>query len=70
MRRIIATLGVAVVVVLGSGMPAHAGGATGSCPDGYQLVHTFKGDPVDLNGDRYVCQKPIPSVISNPGGGG
>jgi hypothetical protein len=50
MRRIIALVGIAVVLVVGSGLPAQAGGAAGSCPAKYQLVHTFKNDPVSSNG--------------------
>ena len=70
MRRIIAAVGTAVVLVLGPGLPAHASGAIGTCPNSYQLTHTFKGDPVDMNGDRYICQENLPSPIPNPGGQG
>lgn len=70
MKRVIATLGAAVVLVLGSGMPAQAGGAIGTCPGPYQLTHTFKDDPVDANGDRYICEQPVPSAVPDPGGQG
>ena len=68
MKRIIATAATVVVLAIGFGVPAHA---TGGCPDGYQPVPALTPvDPVDKNGDKVVCQKPIPSAVPNPGGGG
>ena len=70
MKRIIASVCMVVVCVLASaGVPAHAAPVAG-CSRSYNLTHTFKNDPVDRNGDRYVCVKPIPSAVPNPGGGG
>ena len=71
MKRVIVSACIAVFFVLASaGVPAHAGQALNGCSDSYVLTHTFKDDPVDLNGDRYICVKPIPSTVPNPGGGG
>jgi hypothetical protein len=58
------------LLVLAPGVSAHAGGAVGRCPDSYQLTHTFKDDPVDLNGDRWIYERPLPSPDSNHGGQG
>jgi hypothetical protein len=70
MKRIIASACMVVVFVLASaGVPAHAA-PVGGCSTSYNLTHTFKDDPVDRNGDRYICVKPIPSAVPNPGGGG
>jgi hypothetical protein len=70
MRRIIATVGMSAVLVLVPGLAAQAGGPIGTCPGAYELTHTFKGDPVDMNGDRYICEQPVPSAIPDPGGQG
>jgi len=71
MKRIIASASMAVVFVLASsGVPAQAGQPVGRCSTSYELTHTFKNDPVDRNGDRFICVKPIPSAVPNPGGGG
>jgi hypothetical protein len=70
MKRIIASACMIVVFVLASAsVPAHAA-PVGGCSKSYSLTHTFKDDPVDMNGDRYICVKPIPSAVPNPGGGG
>ena len=71
MKRVIVSAAMAVVAILAtSGMPAHAAQSVGTCSTSYVLTHTFKDDPVDRNGDRYICVKPIPSAVPNPGGGG
>jgi hypothetical protein len=70
MRRFLIMLAGVVVLGLGVGIPAQAGSAGGTCPDSYQLVHTFKNDPVDRNGNRYICEQPVPSAVPNPGGQG
>jgi hypothetical protein len=70
MKRVIVTTGLSVILVIAPGVSAHAGGAIGTCPGTYQLTHTFKEDPVDMNGDRYICEQPVPSAIPDPGGQG
>ena len=71
MKRIFATAATVVVLALGFGVPAHASQPTGGCPDGYEPARALKPvDPVDKNGDGWVCEKPIPSAVPNPGGGG
>jgi hypothetical protein len=70
MRRILATATMTVVLVLAPGVSAHAGGAIEGCPDSYQLTHTFKDDPVDLSGQRWICERQLPSPDSKPGGQG
>lgn len=71
MKRIIASACMAVLFVLASsGLQAHAAQPVGSCSTSYVLTHTFRDDPVDRNGDRFICEKPIPSAVPNPGGGG
>ncbi|MGA9159261.1 MAG: hypothetical protein WB297_00125, partial [Actinomycetota bacterium] len=58
------------VLAIGFGVPAHAI-PQGGCPDGFRPVAALTPvDPVDRNGDQVVCQKPIPSAVPNPGGGG
>jgi hypothetical protein len=70
MKRLVVVVSSVVALGLGFGIPAQAGQAAGTCPDGYQLVHTFKNDPVDMNGNRYICEQTIPSAVPNPGGQG
>jgi hypothetical protein len=70
MRRLLVVATGVAALGLGLGIPAQADQAAGTCPDNYQVVHTFKGDPVDKNGNRYICEQPVPSAIPNPGGQG
>ena len=57
-----------VLLVLAPGVSAHAGGRSEGAR--YRLTHTFEDDPVDLNGDRWICERPLPSPDSNRGGQG
>jgi hypothetical protein len=61
MRRkvLLAALLAAVVAVLVISGTAVAGQAVGGCPSGYSLVKAKIDLRADLNGDGWICTKPV-----------